>query len=145
VRYSQHHYHSYGELWLARGDYDKALACADACLALAEPIGHRKNIVKGRRLRGQVFLAQGRPAEAEQEITGALEVARPLGNPPQLWKTLVALGDVRAAQCRPAEARLAYREALSVIDGVAASLTDAALRETFLASEHVRHIRRLVG
>jgi tetratricopeptide (TPR) repeat protein len=144
VRYSQHHYHSYGELWLARGDYDKALACADACLALAEPVGHRKNIVKGRRLRGQVFLAQGRSAEAEQEIAGALGVARQLGNPPQLWKTLVTMGDLHEAQGRPAEAQLAYREALSVIDGVAASLADAPLRETFLASEHVRHIRQLV-
>ena len=142
LRYSQHHYHSYGELWLARGDHDRTLACAEACLALAEPAGHRKNVVKGRRLRGQAFLAQGRPAEAEQEIMGALEVARQLGNPPQLWKTLVALGDVHVAQGRPAEAQRAYREALSVIDGVAATLTDASLRQTFLTSAHVQHIRQ---
>jgi hypothetical protein len=36
-RSSQHLFHSYGELWLVRGDPDKALAYADGCLALAEP------------------------------------------------------------------------------------------------------------
>ena len=59
-RYSQHLFHSYGELWLARGDYDKALSYGDECLGLAEQSGSKKNIVKGRRLRGQAFLAQGK-------------------------------------------------------------------------------------
>jgi tetratricopeptide (TPR) repeat protein len=141
-RYSQHLFHSYGELWLARADYDKAMAYADECLALAEQGDSKKNIVKGRRLRGQVFLARGKLPEAEQELAAALEIAKEIGNPPQLWKTHAALGDLRQAQGRPEEARQAYREALSVIDGVAAGLEDESLRETFLTSEHVEGIRR---
>ena len=39
-RYAQHLFHSYGELWLIRGDADRALAYADECLALAEPANH---------------------------------------------------------------------------------------------------------
>ncbi len=113
-RYSQHLFHSYGELWLARGDYDKALAYADECLALAESSHSKKNVVKGRRLRGQVFLAQGKLAEAEKELATALEIAQQIGNPPQLWKTHAALGDLRKAQgtarrCPPSLSRCPRR------------------------------------
>jgi hypothetical protein len=107
------------------------------------PSGHRKNIVKGRRLCAQVYLAQGPLADAERELDSAVAVARPLGNPPQLWKTLAALGNLRAHQGRTAEAQRAYQEALSVICDMASGLTDATLRETFLASDHVRCIQRL--
>jgi class 3 adenylate cyclase/tetratricopeptide (TPR) repeat protein len=141
-RYSQHLFHSYGELRLAGGDYDKALAYADECLALAEQSDSKKNIVKGRRLRGQVFLAQGKLPEAEKELATVLEVAQRVGNPPQLWKTYAALGDLRKTQGRADDARAAYRDALAVIDGVAAGLSDESLKETFLDSEHVQGIRR---
>jgi tetratricopeptide (TPR) repeat protein len=141
-RYSQHLFHSYGELWLARGDYDKALAYAGECLALAEQSDSKKNIVKGRRLRGQVFLAQGKLVEAEKELAAALKIAEEIGNPPQLWKTRAALGDPRQAQGKRDDARKAYRDALAVIEGVAAGLEDESLRETFLNSDHVQDIRR---
>jgi tetratricopeptide (TPR) repeat protein len=142
-RYTQRLFHSYGELWLARGDPEKARAYADECLTLAEQSGSQKNVVKGRRLRGQTLLAQRKLAEAEQEIVTALELAQQLGNPPQLWKTLVTLGDLRWAQGHPEDARQTYRDALTVIDGVATALKDESLRETFLTSPHVRHIREL--
>jgi tetratricopeptide (TPR) repeat protein len=142
-RYTQRLFHSHGELWLVRSDPEKARAYADECLALAEQSGSKKNIVKGRRLRGQALLAQRKLSEAEQEIVTALGIAQQLRNPPQLWKTLVALGDLRQAQGHPEDARQAYRDALTVIDGVSAALKDEALRETFLTSPHVRHIREL--
>jgi tetratricopeptide (TPR) repeat protein len=141
-RYAQHLFHSYGEWWLNRGEIDKAQAYADECLALAESSASRKNVVKACRLRGQALLAQGKPAEAEPQIGRALEVARQIGNPPQLWKTYVALGDLRLAQGRPQDAREAYRCALAIIDRVAAALTDASLRATFLTSAHVQQIRQ---
>ena len=110
-RYSQHLFHSYGELWLARGDYEKALSYANECVQLAESTNRPKNVIKGRRLRGQVLTAQGKFDEAEPEIEVALAIAREIGNPPQLWKTLVALGELRKAQAKSDEARDAYREA----------------------------------
>ena len=79
-RYSQHLFHSYGELWFARGDLDKTMAYAVECIVLAEQSISQKNIVKGRRLRGQVFMARGMLAEAEQELSSALEVALRVGN-----------------------------------------------------------------
>jgi tetratricopeptide (TPR) repeat protein len=141
-RYSQHLFHSYGELWLKRGDLDKALSYADECLALAEETNSPKNVVKGRRLRGQVYLARGQLAEAETELLAALAAAQQVGNPPQLWKTWVVLGDLRQAQGSPEQAQEAYRQALAIIDRVAGSLTDKAQRETFLNSTHVQEIRQ---
>jgi transcriptional regulator with XRE-family HTH domain/tetratricopeptide (TPR) repeat protein len=141
-RYAQHHFHSYGELWLARGDAERALSYAGECLELAEQTTSRKNIFKGRRLRGQALLAQGRLAEAERELDIALHVAQQVGNPAQLWQTLVARGDLRRAQDRLLDARAEYRAALAVVDGVAAALTEASLRETFLTSAHVQYIRQ---
>ncbi len=140
-RYSQHLFHSYGELWLLRSEAEKALSYADECLKLAEDSRSLKNIVKGRRLRGQALLTQGKLNEAEPELTTALEIARQVGNPPQLWQTHVALGDLRQAQRRPAEAAQAYAEALAVIDDVAVNLKDQSRRDTFLNSAQVREIR----
>jgi tetratricopeptide (TPR) repeat protein len=140
-RYAQHLFHSYGELWLVRGNTEQALAYADRCLALAEPSDSRKNIVKAYRLRGQALLVQGRLAEAEREIVRALGLARQLGNPPQLWKTYAALGELRQTQGKPEEARLAFRAAVTTIDQVARSLGDATLQASFLSSSHVRQIR----
>lgn len=141
-RFSEHLFHSYGALWLARGDLERALSYADRCLELALQNSSTKNVIKGRRLRGQVLMAQGRLDEAEEELTAALDVAAELGNPPQLWKTHAAVGDLRRTQKRTEDADGAYGEALLVIQAVAESLTDAKLRETFLQSEHIQGIRR---
>jgi tetratricopeptide (TPR) repeat protein len=140
-RYSQHVMHSLGETVLAAGEAERALALADECLALAEPTDSRKNIVKGRRLRGEALLALGKQEPAEKELLAALQVARGAGNPPQLWKTCVSIGDLRSVQGRAADARDIYGEALSVVDEVAGALDDERLRETFLGSAHVRSIR----
>jgi tetratricopeptide (TPR) repeat protein len=140
-RYLQHFFHSYGELLLQRGDFEKALSRADECLELAEGSKSQKYIAKGRRLRGQAFLAQGRLSAADEEFAVALDVAQRVGNPPQLWKTHAALGDLRQAQGRSDEARREYGAAVAVIEEVAAGLTDPSLKDTFLGSAHVREIR----
>jgi tetratricopeptide (TPR) repeat protein/transcriptional regulator with XRE-family HTH domain len=141
-RIAQRLFHSMGELCLTRGDAPKALAYADECLALAESSESRKNIVKARRLRAEVFLHMGALLEADAELDIALSYAREIGNPPQLWKTYVALARLRQSQGRPDDAAAAYREALAVIDSVAARLADSALRLSFLASPHVQAIRQ---
>jgi class 3 adenylate cyclase len=141
-RYSQHLFHSYGELWLARGDLDKAIAYADECLAVAEQSKSMKNTVKGRRLRAQVFLAQGKLEEAGQELSITLEAAQRIGNPPQLWKTYAILGDLFQEEGRPDDAQRAYGDAFAVIEGVVAGLKNQSLRDTFMSSQHVQEIRQ---
>lgn len=144
-RIAQHLFHSMGELCLARDDVGRALAYADECLALAEPSESRKNIVKARRLRAQVFLRTGALPHAQAELEIALSLAREIGNPPQLWKTYVTIGRLRQAQGRPDDAITAYREAFALIEGVAAGLPDIALRQMFLTSPHVQSIRESIA
>ena len=141
-RYSQHFFHSYGELWLARGDLSGARAYADKCLILAEQSNSQKNIVKGRRLRGQVHLQQGKPAESEQDLSTAVKLALRVGNPTQLWKTYEVMGDLRQTQKRTDDAIRAYQNALDIIQGVAAGLKDLSIRNVFMESDRVRSIRQ---
>ncbi len=144
-RYTQHLHASLGELWLARGDPERALDYADACLAGAEPTASRRNIVKGRRLKGEALLAQATLDEAETELVAALAVAREVGNPAQIWKTLSALARLHWAQGRAEDADAVTREAVEVVERVAANLADADLRETLLASPQVTALRQAAG
>ena len=140
-RYSQHLYHSLGELWLTKGDAAQALEFAEECLKLAEPTMSRKNLVKGWRLKGQALLAQGQGEQAEAALSRALTIAREIGNPPQLWKTYQALGALYEWQADLERARAAYQSAMDVIDGVAERLQDQELQRTFLAARPVQEIR----
>jgi class 3 adenylate cyclase/tetratricopeptide (TPR) repeat protein len=144
-RWSMHCFASYGELWLDRGEPGKALAYAQKCLVTAEETSSSKYVARGRRLRGRVLLAQGHVHDAERELLAALSVATDLANPPQLWRAHAAIGDLRRAQGRAQDARRAYGEALSVIESVAAGLTDQELREMFLGSKAVATMRLAAG
>jgi len=139
-RYAQHYYHSYGELNLVHGDVEKALANAEACLALAEESNSRKNIVKGRRLRGQALMASGQLAEADEELALALDMAQKVGNPTQLWQTHAAMGDLKMLWGQGEEAGRSYQQAAGVIQQVADKLSDPELRETLLTSTAVRKV-----
>jgi tetratricopeptide (TPR) repeat protein/transcriptional regulator with XRE-family HTH domain len=143
-RYGQHLFHSFGQLWLARGNIEAALAYADECLLGAEASDSPKNAAKARRLRGEVFLKRGELPAAEVEFDRAVKVARRIGNPPQIWKSLVAIGDLRQAQHDHYAARSAYDEAVAVVENVAVQLRDTRLRQTFLTSPHVQHIKQLI-
>ncbi|MDP8928575.1 MAG: hypothetical protein M3O70_08390, partial [Actinomycetota bacterium] len=144
-RFSQHLFHSDGQLWLARGQAEQALAYAEECLNSAEASESRKYLVMGRRLRCEALLAAGRLDAAELELTAALDLARELGNPPQLWKAHAAFGQLRAAQGKADLARLNYQEALAVVKGVAQGLDDERLREKLLTSAEVTAIRTGAG
>jgi transcriptional regulator with XRE-family HTH domain/tetratricopeptide (TPR) repeat protein len=141
----QHLWLSYGELWLARGEGERAAGFARASLELAESSGSKKHIVNARRLCGQILLAQGRPSEAVAEIEAAVAMARQAGNPPQLWKTLAVYGDALQAQGRSDQARQAYRESLRIIEAIATALDEPSVRGTFLHAAPVDRIRQLAG
>jgi len=125
---------SLGELALERGQPEEALRYADECLELAAPANHRKNIVKAKRLRGEVFNVPRKLQNAEVELDEALAIARPLGNPPQLWKTLDALARLRQAQNRPRDAELYFAEAAGARQETAVRMGDHPLANRFVAN-----------
>jgi tetratricopeptide (TPR) repeat protein len=141
-RYTQHMNASLADLWLARGDPERAILFADACIDAAEATTSRRNIVKGRRVKGEALLAQGKLAEADAELQAALRVAEEVGNPAQLWKTLAALGRLRQAQDQADAAGYAYRRAIGIVETMAAGLSDAALRDTLLSSAQMAALRQ---
>lgn len=100
--------------------------------------------LSGRRRGGSAHLprAEGRLKDAEEELWLALEAAIGLGNPPQLCKTHAAIGELRRTQGKFEDARRAFSEALSIMERVAASLTDERMRRTFLASKRFEETRR---
>jgi class 3 adenylate cyclase/DNA-binding CsgD family transcriptional regulator/tetratricopeptide (TPR) repeat protein len=140
-RYSQHLNASLAELWLARGDTDKALHFANACLEAAQATNSPRNIVKSRRLRGDARLARGDLEASETELLEAIRVAQELGNPAQIWRSLETLGRLRLEQGRLSEAAQINAQALESIESVAAGLVDSTVRETFLCSPQVVRLR----
>jgi DNA-binding CsgD family transcriptional regulator len=144
-RYSQRMCHSYGELLLAKGEYDRALEYATECVSRAEKNKSAKNIVKGRRLCGQVYMARRKLAQADAELISALDASRKIGNPPQLWQTLKILGLLRQRQGKTDESLQVFNEAVQIIDNVADGLADGPTKDTFLSSSLVQDIRRLAA
>lgn len=144
-RYMQHCCHSLGELWLRKGEAEKALQFAKECLQLAEATSTRKNMIKGWRLQGQALCLQGKLAEAEALLHKALALAQEIGNPPQLWKTYQAFGELYERQGARTQARTAYASALEVIDRVASRLQDQEIKQAFLSARPVREIREKSG
>ena len=59
-RYSQHLFHTYGALWLVRGDTDQTLKLTERCLELAEPWAKPQV-----RLEGEVPARSGLPEERQ--------------------------------------------------------------------------------
>ena len=100
-RYSQHLYHSLGELWLTKGDAAQALEFAEECLKLAEPTMSRKNLVKGWRLKGQALLAQGQGEQAQEALSRALTMAREIGNSPRSTISVYCAISVTFWKCTP--------------------------------------------
>lgn len=131
---------SQGELWLARGDLDRARQHAERCLDLAMRSNARKNLVKGWRLVGEIARSRRRWDDAEQALGRALAIAEQIGNPPQLWMTHAALARLAHERGRTDAHRSACAAARSVIDGVRVGLADAALRASLERVPIVRHV-----
>ncbi|MGH7310101.1 MAG: AAA family ATPase [Candidatus Rokuibacteriota bacterium] len=134
---------SQGELWLARGDLDRAGQHAERCLELATRSNARKNLVKGWRLTGEIARSRRRWDDAEQALRRALAVAEQIGNPPQLWMTHAALARLARERGQPDAARIAGAAGQKAIDGVLAGLADPVLRASLERSPLVRHVRDL--
>jgi DNA-binding CsgD family transcriptional regulator/Flp pilus assembly protein TadD len=127
-----------GELALAGGDADEALAIADRLIASAANLTPTAVIPSLWLLRGRALAALSRTAEAEDALRAARRVVT---ERPMLWRIHLALGKVYQAGGRPAEAEREFAVARAVVEDLAAGVPDdrdaeigGSLREHFLRS-----------
>jgi tetratricopeptide (TPR) repeat protein len=139
-RYSLHAYSSLGELALARDALGEARAFADECLEGAARTRSRKYLVKGWRLRGEIFLAHHHWTVAEGALREALAVAEWIGNPTQIWKTYVAFGRLHSERKKPDAARQAYEAARRVIERIKSGLQHPRLRASLESAPFIRQV-----
>jgi DNA-binding CsgD family transcriptional regulator len=122
------------ELALAQGHADFALQISDrlfmtAANAAGRPISAIPHLAY---LRGRALTALQRWAEAEAIFQATLATAHVQETPRLLWRLQLALGQLYQAQGRTSEAAGAFTGARTVIDKIAATIPDIALRDNFL-------------
>ena len=122
------------ELALAQGEPQQAIQIVDRLLATtAGAEGETGGVVPYlARLRGEGLMALRRWEEAEVTFRVGLAAAQAQATPRLIWPLHLALGKLCRAQRRHAEAGQAFAAARTVIDQIAVSLSDPALRENFL-------------
>ena len=144
-RYSIRLFVSMGELYLIRGDLNRAQEFANKGLEIATATNSRKNMVKGWRLAGDIARSRKARDDAEDTYRKALAIAQPLGNPPQLWQSYLAIGRLREDLNRPDAALAAYQQAYAAVEQVRAGLENDQLRSAFANAKFVREIGQLAA
>ena len=133
------------ELALAKGKPERALEITDKLIASDPNTSEGRNILRVSKLRGEALLALHRNGEAKVELETAQEIAASSGASPMLWRINVLLGNIYKAQGDHEEAEKAYSTARTLIEELAATMPDEALRDNFLhkAMASLPHTRPL--
>jgi tetratricopeptide (TPR) repeat protein len=115
------------EIWLSKGDSNKARAFCERLLKISEKEGLKENLVRGRKIRGEILLKEVESSgpstgsgqssgsgsvadrvedpirvattlkEAETELLEAKKIAEEIGASPLLWQIYASLGKVYSA------------------------------------------------
>ncbi len=120
------------ELALAQGQPTRALAMIDQLVASHARVAQGQSSLRVLKLHGETLTALQRPAEAETALTEARVLATSLGARPMQWRICIALGKLYQTQGRNAEAEQAFANARTLIEELAATITDEPLRDNFL-------------
>jgi DNA-binding CsgD family transcriptional regulator len=122
------------ELALAQMDPDLALQITDRLIASAANLdkGDVGAIPYLAKLQGEALAALGRWAEAEATLRAGLATAYAQGTPRLLWQIHVTLGKVFQRQTRHKEAADAWTYARRIVEDLAATVPDLAVRDNFV-------------
>ena len=120
------------ELALAQNEPQRALEIIEQLLATAPGITEHDVLPRLWQVKGQALAALGRPIEALPLLQTAADVAEARGRKPRAWRIQAVLGKLYHAQGQRAEAERAFGQAHSIVESLAASVVDEALRDAFL-------------
>ena len=124
---------------LREGNTARAREITDRLLETATKFEVHKYIAVGHKIFAELELAEGNSAKAQAEFQQALAELEKYPVPVVEWRIHAALGRLRSS-ADPVESRAAFARAAQIINNIAATVTDATLRENFLQSPTVSEI-----
>jgi tetratricopeptide (TPR) repeat protein len=120
------------ELALAQDDPALALNITERLIASAPGMSPGRVITFLWMLKAEASAAMGRTDEAESLLRAALENARAVGERFLLWRVHTSLGRLYRAMDRKREAEEAFSAARELVQELAATIPDEALKDNFL-------------
>jgi tetratricopeptide (TPR) repeat protein len=120
------------EIALARGDHTQALDITDKLIASATNLSEEVVVPLLWKLRGEALAGLGSPEEAATMLQVAQKAARTQGLQSLLWRICVSLGKLYQSQRRHKKAEQAIVTARTIIEELAITIADEALRDNFM-------------
>src|SRR5258708_17001124 len=120
------------KLALAQGHPTRALEIIDQLVASAAQAARGQSSLRVLKVSGEALVMLQRPVEAEGAFEAAQAIARAQRARPMHWRICIALGNLYQAQGRNAEAEQAFANARTLIEELAATITDTTLNNLFL-------------
>ena len=127
-----HAYVAITRVYLALGEARHAYQCLTPLLKAAETCGWQEAIAYGSLVVGQSLMACGAGRRAEAALLRSLQVTRDIGLPAVAWKTHAALACYYRNYDRLDVAAHHHVHAQTIIEQLAGTLDDAAMRQGFL-------------
>ncbi len=119
------------ELQISKGDHVRALAILDALVTSAPNLGSGRKIARLSKVRGDALSALGRRDAALAAYGEALSTSLGEGRRSLVWRLHAAIGALQLAMADGEGAAASLVQAEVAIDEVAATISDAGMRETF--------------
>ncbi|HET7294840.1 MAG TPA: AAA family ATPase [Vicinamibacteria bacterium] len=131
--------------WLARGDRRRAAEQASRLLPQARRRGALVYVVASHRLNAECALADGDAAAAAAWLEKARATLGSASAPLEAWRVHAVEGRCRAALGDGAGASAAWGRAAALVQAIAETTDEPALRATFLGSPSVREVLNGAG
>jgi tetratricopeptide (TPR) repeat protein len=129
-----------GRVAAIRGDHQQAIDIADRVLEWLRPLDVRPYDPAALFLKGTSLRELGRSDDAERVLREARQAADTLGFAPILWQIDMALGGIAAEAGDAARAAELRGQAWTIVDHLAATIDDEALRASFLGLPEVHAV-----
>ncbi len=126
------------ELALVDGDGNEALRLTDMLIEATPNKETGKTKPAGLlKLRGEALAVLGQLDEARESLQRALDIARAQDAQPIVWRTHIVLGRLYQQQRQDAVAQRHLTEARTVVERLAAGISDVVVRDRFVAATRI--------